>query len=118
VPSWVVTLPLRLPLPLRVLLSGRVPIFGSLTLIRSKIFLPWSGTRVRVGASFVCWGAMTSSVRGGSVTEIALVDSGNSMPGTLLTGDESMLAAWSGTFVAGWTAWDQSQSIPVREVHS
>jgi hypothetical protein len=49
----------------------------------------------------VCWGAMTSRVRGGSVAEIALAESGNPIPGTLLRGDESMLATLSGTFVAG-----------------
>jgi hypothetical protein len=45
----------------------------------------------------MCWGAMTSSVGG---AETALADSGNSTPGTLLTGDESVLATLSGTFVA------------------
>lgn len=93
-----VTLSLRLPLPLRVLFSGRVPVVGFLALIRSKTFLPWSGARVSVGSFLTCWDATTSNVGGGSDGETALVDSRHPIPGTLLKGGECMLVTWSGTF--------------------
>jgi hypothetical protein len=93
-----VTLSLRLPLPLRVLFSGRVPVVAFLTLIRSKTFLPWSGARVSVEASSMCLDATTSSVGGGSDGGTALVNSGHPIPGTLLARGECMLATWSGTF--------------------
>lgn len=93
-----VTLSLRLPLPLRVLFSGRVPVVGFLVLIRSKTFLPWSGARLSVGAFLTCWDATTSNVGGDSDGKTALVNSGHPIPGTLLTGGGCMLATWSGTF--------------------
>lgn len=84
--------PLPLPLTLRDLLSGRVPAFGSLMLMR--------------------WEVMASRVGGASEGETALASSEDPTPESLPMGGTSTVPLWSDGSVASWKCQVQSQSIP------